>query len=138
MRLKVGGKNVWCNLRFVAFFEIFALGAIQEHRIVHAPGEVIRITPAGSDCILLTSTAERNQIGASVGGVGIAMRAAAWKLITEKEVVSPRILMLSFRSVLEQTCAALPVSHVTSTPFHTKYRGRACCRESAKLWSAFQ
>ena len=70
--------------------------AIQEHRIVHAPGEVIRITPAGSDCILLTSTAERNQIGASVGGVGIAMRAAAWKLITEKEVVSPRILKVTF------------------------------------------
>eukprot|EP00116_Pleurobrachia_bachei_P001956 sb/3462218/ len=31
-----------------------------------------------------------------------------------------------------QTRAALPLSHVTSTPFHTKkYRGRACCRESA-------
>ena len=70
--------------------------AIQEHRIVHAPGEVIRITPAGSDCILLTSTAERNQRGASVGGVGIAMRAAAWKLITEKEVISPRILKVTF------------------------------------------
>ena len=70
--------------------------AIQEHRIVHAPGEATRTTPAGSDCILITSTAERNQRGASVGGVGIAMRAAAWKLITEKEVISSRILKVTF------------------------------------------
>ena len=67
---------------------------IQEHRMVHP--EIVKRIQAGPDSILLTSTAWRNSMGASVGGVGILMGTNASKLIIETRVVSNRILAVTF------------------------------------------
>ena len=58
--------------------------------------ENVKRTQAGPDSILLTSTAWRNSMGASVGGVGILMGTNASKLIVETRVVSNRILAVTF------------------------------------------
>ena len=67
---------------------------VQEHRIVHQ--ETVKRTQAGPGSILLTSTAWRNTMGASVGGVGIMMGTNASDLITETRSVSHRILAVTF------------------------------------------
>lgn len=76
-------------------FAYHGLGIItlQEHRIVHA--ETVRQTQAGPGETLITSTAWRNGAGASVGGVGVLMRAEYSKLICEIRAVSHRILAVT-------------------------------------------
>ena len=63
--------------------------AIQEHRIVH--DELTKTTILGSNAYLVTTSAWRNSIGASNGGVGILLTKKAHDAITELHTVSPRI-----------------------------------------------
>jgi len=68
--------------------------AVQEHRVVH--DEPVRMKCLGKNCYFVSTSAWRNSVQASVGGVGFFMTRKAYSAIRETVPVSPRILRITF------------------------------------------
>jgi hypothetical protein len=67
---------------------------VQEHRIVHE--EPIKIEKFKKGICLITTSAWRNAVGASNGGVGIMVTRRAYGAITLIKSYGPRVLTVSF------------------------------------------
>jgi len=67
---------------------------IQEHRIGHE--DDVEFTRVDENHTLVTSSAMRNSIGASIGGVGFLMNSHSLKCLSSVEKINPRIVSASF------------------------------------------
>ena len=70
--------------------------AIQEHRIFHPEEELRYLSKSGSQ--LITSSATKNSINATIGGVGLLLSPKACNNLTKIESISSRIMVAEFSS----------------------------------------
>jgi exonuclease III len=69
---------------------------VQEHRFFH-DNISIKQHPTGNSWTLFTSSATKNNVNASIGGVGFLLSPKAQHSLNNIESISPRIIVASFR-----------------------------------------
>ncbi|XP_066919040.1 craniofacial development protein 2-like [Clytia hemisphaerica] len=82
--------------------------ALQEHRIFHPDDDLIYDSISSSQ--LITSSATKNTVNASVGGIGFLLSSRAASNLIRIEKITPRIVIAEFSSnpVLTVVCAYSP------------------------------
>ena len=68
---------------------------IQEHRIFH-PDDNLKYHNAGKDWTLITSSAWKNTVNATIGGVGLLISPFAMKSLNSIENILPRMMIATF------------------------------------------
>ena len=71
------------------------ISCIQENRHYH-PNDTLKHHDLGDNWLLATGSCWKNNINASVGGVGILLSPRAQKTLSNIEIISPRIIIASF------------------------------------------
>ncbi|XP_072033056.1 uncharacterized protein [Amphiura filiformis] len=69
--------------------------AIQEHRIVHSDNSELQFEDLPEGFQLITASAYRNKIGASIGGVGILLSSSAKRAMLSVRFITSRILQVT-------------------------------------------
>ena len=76
-------------------YKIDVIG-IQEHRIVHSDDSILQYEKLPDGYQLVTTSAWRNSMGASIGGVGLLLSPFASKAMVETKKISDRNLQITF------------------------------------------
>jgi exonuclease III len=75
---------------------------IQEHRFIH-DDTLIKEHNVGKQWTLITSSAWKNSMNASIGGVGMLLSPRAYKALNKVESITPRIMVATFNGNPEAT-----------------------------------
>ncbi|XP_072039049.1 craniofacial development protein 2-like [Amphiura filiformis] len=98
--------------------------AIQEHRIVHSDNSELQFEQLPEGFQLITASAYRNKIGASIGGVGILLSSFAKRAMLSVRFITSRILQVTLggnpKTTIITTYSPTPVSDEEDVEEHYK------------------